>query len=142
MAAVFIPTIKKTVSGVAHVVEPNEISDSFTFTSVADSTNGAYLARSYDASSNVTDEFKDQKTNILFYNASTSDATVVVKAGDAYAAYNDLSVTVKGQAYHFMQIDSAYFKVVSGGYDDSTAVEKAIHIVPNATVSVALIENR
>lgn len=142
MAAVFIPTIKKTVSGVAHVVEPNEISDSFTFTSVADSTNGAYLARAYDASSNVTDEFKDAKTNILFYNASTSDATVVVKAGDAYAAYNDLQETVKAQSYHFMQIDSAYFKVVSGGYGDSAAVEKAVHIIPSATISVALIENR
>lgn len=142
MAKVYIPTIKKTVSGVAHIVEPNEISDSFTFTSVADSTNGAYLARAYDASSNVTDEFKDQKTNILFYNASTSDATVVIKAGDAYASYNDLSVTVKGQAYHFMQIDSAYFKVVSGGVEDSMALQGAVHIVPNATISVALIENR
>ena len=142
MAAVYIPTIKKTVSGVAHTVEPNELSDSFTFTSVSDSTNGAYLARTYDASSNVTDEFKDQKTNILFYNASTSDATVVIKAGDAYAAYNDLSVTVKATAYHYMQIDSAYFKVVSGGVDDSTALQGAVHIIPEATVSVALIENR
>lgn len=142
MAAVFIPTVKKTVSGVKHIVEPNEISDSFAFTSVADSTNGAYLARTYDASSNVTDEFKDAKTNILFYNASTSDATVVVKAGDGYAACNDLSVTVKASSYHFMQIDSAYFKVVSGGAGDSAALQSAVHIVPNATVSVALIENR
>lgn len=142
MAAVFIPTIKKTVSGVAHTVEPNELSDSFTFTSVADSTNGAYLARTFDASNNVTDEFKDQKTNIIFYNASTSDATVVVKAGDAYASYNDLSVTVKASSYQFMQIDSAYFKVVSGGAGDSAALQGAVHIVPNATVSVALIENR
>ena len=142
MAAVYIPTIKKTVSGVAHIVEPNELSDSFTFTSVSDSTNGAYLARTYDASNNVTDEFKDAKTNILFYNASTSDATVVFKAGDSYGACNDLNVTVKGSSYHYMQIDSAYFKVVSGGYNDSTAVEKAVHIVPDATVAVAIIENR
>ena len=142
MAAAYIPTVKKTVSGVAHIVEPNEISDGFTLTSVSDSTNGAYLARTYDASNKVTDEFKDQKTNILLYNASTSDATVVFKAGDSYAACNDLSVTVKGQKYHFMQIDSAYFKVVSGGYNDSTALERAIHIVPNAAVSVAIIENR
>lgn len=142
MAAVYISTIKKTVSGVSHIVEPNEISNDFTLTSVADSTNGAYLARAYDASNNVTDEFKDAKTNILFYNASTSDVDVVVKAGDSYAACNDLTVTVKGQKYHFMQIDSAYFKVVSGGYDDSTAKEGAVHIIPSATVSVALIENR
>lgn len=141
MAAVYIPTIKAG-GATPHVVEPNELSDSFAFTTVSDSTNGAYLARTYDASNNVTAEFKDAKTNILFYNTSTSDVDVVVKAGDAYAACNDLAVKVKGQKYHFMQIDSAYFKVVSGGVGDSTAVEKAIHIIPSASVGVALIENR
>ena len=140
MAAAYISTIKKTVGGVAHIVEPNEISDDFTFTSVSDTTNGAYLARSYDASNNVTAEFKDAKTNILFYNASTSDVTVTIKAGDGYAACNDLPVTVKGQKYHYQQIDSAYFKCVSGGA--SPMKEGAIHIIPSATVSVALIENR
>lgn len=140
MAAVYIDTVKKTVSGVEHIVEPNELSDGFTLTSVSDTTNGAYLARTYDASNNVTDEFKDQKTTILFYNASTSDATVVIKAGDSYAAYNDLPVIVKGQKYHSMQIDSAYFKCINGGA--SPMLQGAVHIVPSATVSVALIENR
>ena len=140
MAASYIETVKKTVSGVTHIVEPNELSDGFTLTSVSDTTNGAYLARSYDASNNVTEEFKDQKTNILFYNASTADATVVIKAGDAYAAHNDLSVTIKGQKYHYQQIDSAYFKCVNGAA--SPALQGAVHIVPSATVSVALIENR
>lgn len=140
MAAVYIPTIKKTVGGVEHIVEPNEISDGFTFTTVSDSTNGAYLARAYDASNNVEAEFKDSKTNILFYNASTSDVSVVIKAGDAYAACNDLALTVKGQKYQFAQIDSAYFKCVSGG--DSPMVQGAVHIIPDASVGVALIENR
>ena len=139
MAAVYIPTVKKTVGGVAHIVEPNEISDGFTLTSVSDTTNGAYLARAYDASNNVTDEFKDAKTNIIFYNASTSDATVVIKAGDAYAACNDKSLTVEHGKYAFAQIDSAYFKCVNGA---TGMLQGAVHIVPSATVSVALIENR
>ena len=140
LLVVYISTIKKTVSGVAHIVEPNELSDDFTLTSVSDSTNGCYIARTFNASNEVTDEFKDQKTNILFYNASTSDAIVHIKAGDSYAACNDLDITVKGQKYHFVQIDSAYFKVVSGA--DAPAIEGAVHIVPEATVSVAVIENR
>ena len=141
MAAVYIPTIKKTVSGVAHIVEPNELSDDFTLTAITDSTNGAYLARAYDASNNVTEEFKDAKTNIVFYNSSSANATVVIKAGDAYAACNDLSVTVKAGKYHFMQIDSAYFKCVSGGA--SPMVQGAVHVIPSlTTVSAALIENR
>ena len=140
MAAVYISTVKKTVSGVTHIVEPNEISDGFDFTTVSDTTNGAYLARSYDASNNVTDEFKDQKTNILFYNASTADCTVNIKAGDAYAAYNDIPVVVPSGKYAYQQIDSAYFKCVNGAA--SPAVQGAVHIVPSATVSVALIENR
>lgn len=140
MAAVYISTVKKTVGGVGHIVEPNEISDGFTLTSVSDTTNGAYLARTYDVSNNVTDKFKDQKTNIIFYNASTSDATVVIKAGDAYAACNDVSLTVEGQKYAFAQIDSAYFRCVNGGA--SPMLQGAVHIVPSATVSVALIENR
>lgn len=140
MAAVYISTVKKTVSGVTHVVEPNEISDGFDFTTVSDTTNGAYLARSYDASNNVTDEFKDQKTNILFYNASTADCTVNIKAGDAYAAYNDLPVVVPSGKYAYQQIDSAYFKNVN----DTITGGKigAVHIVPGASIKVALIENR
>ena len=140
MAAAYIATVKKTVSGVTHIVEPNEISDGFDLTSVSDTTNGAYLARTYDASNNVTDEFEDAKTNIIFYNASTSDATVVIKAGDAYAACNDLSLTVPHEKYAFVQIDSAYFKCVNGGA--SPMKQGAVHIVPSATVSAALIENR
>jgi len=139
MAAVYISTVKKTVGGASHIVEPNEISNGFTFTSVSDTTNGAYLARAYDASNNVTDEYKDQKTNILFYNTSTSDCTVVVKAGDAYAAYNDLPLVVESGKYAFAQIDSAYFKCVNG---TSGMKQSAVHIVPGATINVALIENR
>ena len=139
MAAVYIPTVKKTVSGVAHIVEPNEISDGFTFTSVSDTTNGAYLARAYDASNNVTDEYKDQKTTILFYNTSTADCTVKVKAGDAYAAYNDIDLVVESGKYAFAQVDSAYFKCVNG---TSGMLQGAVHIVPGATINVALIESR
>ena len=140
MAAVYISTVKKTVGGVAHIVEPNEISDGFTFTSVSDTTNGAYLARAYDASNNVTDEFKDQKTTILFYNASTADCTVQIKAGDAYAAYNDVPLVVESGKYAYAQIDSAYFKNVN----DTITGGKigAVHIVPGATINVALIESR
>lgn len=142
MAAVYISTVKKTVDGASHIVEPNEISNGFDFTTVSDTTNGAYLARSYDASNNVTDEFKDQKTTILFYNASTSDCTVKIKAGDAYAAFNDLPLTVESGKYAYAQIDSAYFKVVSGGYGDSLAKQGAVRIVPEASIKVALIESR
>lgn len=139
MAAVYIATVKKTVDGVAHIVEPNEISDGFDFTSVTDTTNGAYLARTYDASNNVTDEFKDQKTTILFYNTSTSDCTVNIKAGDAYAACNDLPVVVPSGKYAYQQIDSAYFKCVNAS---TGMLQGAVHIVPGATIKVALIESR
>lgn len=139
MAAVYISTVKKTVGGASHIVEPNEISNGFTFTSVSDTTNGAYLARAYDASNNVTDEFKDQKTTILFYNTSTADCTVVVKAGDAYAANNDLPLVVESGKYAYAQIDSAYFKCVN---DTSGMKQGAVRIVPDATINVALIESR
>ena len=139
MAAVYISTVKKTVGGASHIVEPNEISDGFTFTQVSDTTNGAYLARTYDASDNVTDEFKDQKTTILFYNTSTSDCTVNIKAGDAYAAYNDIPLVVESGKYAYAQIDSAYFKCVNA---TSGMVQGAVHIVPEATINVALIESR
>ena len=137
MAAVYIPTVKKTVGGVAHIVEPNEISDGFAFTTVSDTTNGAYLARTFGSGNVVEDEFKDAKTNIVIYNSGSGEATVTFKAGDSYAACNDLTVKVGAGKYAFIQVDSAYFKVVSA--DEGIG---AIHIVPSASVGVAVIENR
>lgn len=137
MAAVYIPTVKTTVSGVAHICNPNEASDDFTLTSVSDTTNGAWLARTFNASNAVVDEFKDQKTMILISNAGNASANVVFKAGDSYAACNDLTVTVGAGKMKFIAIDSAYFKVVN-----SNTGLGAVHIVPSATVSVAVLETR
>lgn len=137
MAAVYIPTVKKTVGSVAHIVEPNEISDGFAFTTVSDTTNGAYLARTFDSDNAVEDEFKDAKTNIVIYNSGGSEVTVTFKAGDSYAACNDLAVKVDAGKYAFIQIDSAYFKIVNTDAGIGT-----VHIVPSASVDVAVIENR
>ena len=137
MAAVYIPTVKTTVSGVAHICNPNEASDDFTLTSVSDTTNGAWLARKFNASNVVEEEFKDQKTFIIISNAGDASANVVFKAGDSYAAKNDLTVTVGASKMKCIQIDSAYFKVVSA----ATGLG-AVHIVPSAAVSVALFEGR
>lgn len=137
MAAVYIPTVKTTVNGVAHVCNPNEASDDFTLTSISDTTNGGYLARNFDTNNNVTDEFKDQKTVILLSNAGNASATVVFKAGDSYAAKNDLSVTIGASKMKFIQIDSAYFKIVNKQTGLGT-----VHIVPSATVSAAVYEGR
>ena len=138
MAAVYIPTVKTTVSGVAHVCNPNEASDDFTLTSVSDTTNGAWLARTFNSTTNaVEEEFKDQKTFIILSNAGNASADVVFKAGDSYAAKNDLTVTVGASKMKCVQIDSAYFKVVNA----ATGLG-AVHIVPSATVSVALFEGR
>jgi hypothetical protein len=135
MAIVYIPTVKTTVGGVAHITETNERTDSFTFTSVG--TDGAYLARTFDSSNNVTDEFKDQKTTILFYNSGASDLTVDILPGDSYAAHNKKTITVEDGTYAAVQIDSAYFKDVNG-----TDKIGAVHIDPSASVGVALIEFR
>lgn len=137
MAAAYIPTVKTTVSNVAHVCNPNEASDDFTLTSVSDTTNGAWLARTFDNTNAVTEEFKDQKTFIIISNAGNASATVTFKAGDSYAACNDLAVTVGASKMKCIQIDSAYFKVVN----TATGLG-AVHIVPSATVSVALFEGR
>ena len=137
MAAVYIPTVKTTVSGVAHVCNPNEASDDFTLTAVSDTTNGAWLARKFNASNAVEEEFKDQKTFIIISNAGNASANVVFKAGDSYAAKNDLTVAVGASKMKCIQIDSAYFKVVNA----ATGLG-AVHIVPSATVSVALFEGR
>ena len=137
MAAVYIPTVKTTVSGVAHVCNPNEASDDFTLTAVSDTTNGAWLARTFNASNVVTEEFKDQKTFIILSNAGNASATVTFKAGDSYAAKNDLVVTVGASKMKCIQIDSAYFKVVNA----ATGLG-AVHIIPSASVSVALFEGR
>lgn len=137
MAAVYIPTVKATVGGVAHVCNPNEASDDFTLTSVSDTTNGAWIARTFNISNEVEEEFKDQKTSILLSNAGGSAANVVIKAGDSYAAKNDLSISVGASKMRWVQIDSAYFKVVN-----ATTGLGAVHIVPSATVSVAVFEGR
>ena len=59
------------------------------------------------------------------------------KAGDSYAAKNDLTVAVGAGKMRWIQIDSAYFKVVN----TSTGLG-AVHIVPSAAVSVAVFEGR
>lgn len=134
MAAVYIPTIKDANG---FVCDPNVASDNFTLTSVSDTTNGAWLARKFDNNNKVEEEFKDQKTSILISNAGNASANVVFKAGDSYAAKNDLTVTVGASKMKWIMIDSAYFKVVNS----STGLG-AVHIVPSATVSVAVFEGR
>ena len=137
MAAVYIPTVKATVDGVARVCNPNEASDDFTLTAVSDTTNGAWLARKFDNTNKVEEEFKDQKTFIILSNAGNASADVVFRAGDSYAAYNDLTVKVGAGKMKCIQIDSAYFKVVNA----ATGLG-AVHIVPSAAVSVAVFEGR
>ena len=135
MAAVYIPTVKATVGGVAQVCNPNQASDDFTLTAVSDTTNGAWLARTFNNTNAVEEEFKDQKTFIILQNAGNASANVVFKAGDSYAAKNDLTVAVGAGKMKCIQIDSAYFKVVN-----SATGLGAVHIVPSAAVSVAVFE--
>lgn len=137
MAAVYITPAKKTVGGVAHICNPNEASDDFTLTAVSDTTNGAWLASAFDSNNKVTEELKDAKTFIILQNAGNASANVVFKAGDSYAAKNDLTVAVGAGKMKCIQIDSAYFKVVN----NDTGLG-AVHVVPSAAVSIGMFEAR
>ena len=134
MAVAYITPAKKAVGGVNVLVNPNEFTDAYDLVSVG--TDGAYLAGAFDASYNVTEELKDQKTCLVFLTASAS-TTITIKAGDSYAACNDLVFELAtASKYYFINIDSAYFKQVNGGKVGS------IFIDTDKTVSVGAFEMR
>ena len=128
MAVAYITPAKKTVGGVAQLANPNEFTDAYDLVSVG--TDGAYLARAFDSSNNVTEECKDQKTCLVVLTSSAS-TTITIEAGDSYAAYNNLEVELPTSGkYYFIAIDSAYFKKVNGGKVGSVFIDtdKAVSI--------------
>ena len=134
MAVAYITPAKKTTNGVVALANPNEFTDAYDLVSVG--TDGAYLARTFDASNNVVDECKDQKTCLVFLTASAS-TTITIEAGDSYASKNDLVVELPtASKYYFLNVDSAYFKKVNGGKVGS------IFIDTDKAVSVGAFEMR
>ena len=134
MAVAYITPAKKTTNGVVALANPNEFTDAYDLVSVG--TDGAYLARTFDASNNVVDECKDQKTCLVFLTASAS-TTITIEAGDSYASCNDLVVELPtASKYYFLNVDSAYFKKVNGGKVGS------IFIDTDKAVSVGAFEMR
>ena len=117
MAVAYITPAKTTISGVAHIPNPNELSDAFEFTEVG--TDGGFIASAFDGSTHaVTEELNEKHCFIILHNTtsgdSAADVNVAFKAGDSYAACNDLTVKVEAGKYHFIVVDSAYFKIVNG----------------------------
>ena len=136
MAVAYVTPAKTTIGGVAHIPNPNEASDNFEFTAVG--TDGGFIASEFDASTHkVTEELNEKHCFILLHNAGQASANVVFKAGDSYAACNDLTVAVGAGKYKFIVVDSAYFKIVNG----DTGLG-AIKIVPSASVNVAVMQVR
>lgn len=133
MAVTYVKPAKATVDSVAHICNPNEASDAVTAVTVG--TDGAWLAGDFDDSNLVSEEFKDAKTCIRLSASSAAD--VVFKAGDSYAACNDLTVSLGAGEAKYIAIDSAYFKVVNG----DTGLG-GVFIKPTASVSVEMFEMR
>lgn len=108
MAVAYITPAK--VSG--QIANPNEFTDAYSLVSVG--TDGAWLAGKFDASNNVEEELKDQKT-VLVFLPGTASTTITIEAGDSYAACNNLEFTLAtADKYYFITLDSAYFKKVNG----------------------------
>lgn len=94
-----------------------------------------YTALTADTEAAIPCSFKDEHTQLHFLGG-TANATVTLKAGNAYAAVNDEVFELKAGAYMALTIDSSRFKLVSG--------ENAgdMHIVASAACSVAVVEAR
>lgn len=80
-------------------------------------------------------DFKDEHTQIHLIGGG-EDATVTIKAGNAYAAVNDEVFELKAGAHMALTIDSSRFAHVSG--------EKAgyMQISATAACSIAVVEAR
>lgn len=95
----------------------------------------SYTALTADTVAEIPCGFKDEHTQLHFLGG-TADATVTLKAGNAYAAVNDEVFELKSGAYMALTIDSSRFKSVSGENAGS------MHIVASAACSVAVVEAR
>lgn len=134
MAIAYVTPAK--VSG--KLANPNEFTDAYSLVSVG--TDGAWIARKFDASNNVEEEFKDAKT-VLVFLPGTASTTITIKAGDSYAACNDLEFTLAtADKYYFIYLDSAYFKVVNN--ESGSDKVGGVFIDTDKAVSVGMFEMR
>ena len=104
-------------------IEPNSLSDGFTFTSAS--------------SGDVIKVFHDGKdTQTTYIVTSTAGCNITIKAGDSLQAVNDEVVAVKAGKYHAFSIDSGRFLNIRG--------ENAgkVLLVPDAACSIAVVETR
>ena len=108
---------------VIKTLEPNVVSDGFTFTAAA-------------ANDNILIPLNGKDEQTTYIVNATAACNLTIKAGDSLQGVNDDIVAIEAGKYHVFSLDSGRFKNIRG--------ENAgkVVMIPSAACNIAVVETR